>query len=249
MRSIAPFLVPFLKMACIYFVLWLPEDQPTITTAFVKCLPILSLIWFVWLQGISGISNSYNRKILVALVFSCVGDVLMVWATDKLVLLAGMATFACAQVAYIIAFGFSPFGLKELTLCLLILAVIYAVILPYVSGALYYGCVVYGLLLAGMSWRALARFNLKGDIPWRKIYAACGAILFTISDSTLAVNKFLWPVPLQREVIMTSYYAAQLCMSLSVVNSRLCLQISDGCSVCEVGHGKVHKSNCNGVSH
>lgn len=65
------------------------------------------------------------------------------------------------------------------------------------------------------------RFQLKGEIPWRKILAACGAILFVISDIVLAVNKFCWPVVGERYIIMVTYYAAQLCISLSAVNSCL----------------------------
>ena len=221
-RSIAPFLIPFLKMSCIYFILWLPEEQPSVAAAFVKCLPILSLIWFVCLQGVSGDSaNSYNQKVLTGLVFSCIGDALLIWQGNPLFFLLGMAFFGCAQIAYTIAFGFSPFGMKELAFSLLVLLVILSVLLPCLSGLLYYAITGYSMLLALMSWRALARFNLKGEIPWRKIYAACGAALFVASDSMIAVNKFCWPIPGQRSLIMVTYYAAQLCFSLSVINSRL----------------------------
>ena len=63
------------------------------------------------------------------------------------------------------------------------------------------------------------RFNLRGDIPWRKIFAACGATLLVISDTFLAINKFCWPIAGERYIVMVTYYAAQLCIALSVVNS------------------------------
>lgn len=221
--SIAPFLIPFLKMACVYFVLWLPEEQPCISAAFVKALPILSLIWFVCLQGISGDpSHSYNRKILLGLVFSCCGDISLVWQnSDESFFMLGLCCFLVAHICYTLAFEFTPFGLKEFLLLTSLAITLLSVVLPLLSGVILYAVLVYGLSLWLMSWRSLARFSLKGDIPWRKIFAACGAILFVVSDAILGINKFVMPVPWERQVIMTTYYAAQLCLSLSVVNSRL----------------------------
>ncbi len=223
MGSIAPFLIPFMKMSCVYFVLWLPEDEPCISAAFVKALPILSLIWFVCLQGISGDpSHSYNRKILLGLVFSCCGDISLIWQTlDDSYFILGLACFLIAHIFYTVAFEFTPFGLKEFLVLSMIGLTIFSIVLPMLSGPILYAVLVYGLLLWLMSWRSLARFSLKGDIPWRKIFAACGATLFVVSDSVLAVNKFVMPLPWERQVSMTTYYAAQLCLSLSVVNSRL----------------------------
>ena len=225
----APFLVPFLKMACVYFVLWLPDDQPSITSAFVKCLPILSLIWFVWLQG----GNSYNLKILTGLVCSCLGDAALVWqGADMLVFIAGMLFFACGLLCYTLAFGFSPFGLKEFVvaaaICISVISYVYTFI-P--EGVILYGVIGYGCLITIMAWRALARFNLKTVIPWRKVFAAVGAVLFVLSDISLVLNKFCWSLPWERTIIMVTYYAAQLCISLSVINSRLYLHEKEACRV------------------
>ena len=221
--GIAPFLIPFMKMSCVYFVLWLPEDEPCISAAFVKALPILSLIWFVCLQGISGDpSHSYNRKILLGLVFSCCGDISLIWQNvDDSYFILGLACFLIAHIFYTLAFEFTPFGLKEFLVLSTIAVPLFSIVLPVLSGPILYAVLIYGLLLWLMSWRSLARFSLKGDIPWRKIFAACGAILFVVSDSVLAVNKFVMPLPWERQVSMTTYYSAQLCLSLSVVNSRL----------------------------
>ncbi len=223
--SIAPFLIPFLKMCCVYFILWLPSHQPTVTAAFVKILPILSLIWFVCLQGVSWQPHhAYNRKILVGLVCSIAGDILLVWQHELLVFLAGMLCFGFAQLAYISAFGFAPFGLKELVACLMVAVPLLVLLVGKMSGVLLYPVFMYGAVLFLMKWRALARCSIKNEIQWRKIFAACGAFLFVLSDSCIGINKFVWPIPAERVVIMTTYYAAQLCLSLSVVNSRLAME-------------------------
>ena len=47
-----------------------------------------------------------------------------------------------------------------------------------------------------------------------------GAILFAISDSLIAIRKFARPVPYQHQLIMSTYYAAQMLIALSVVDSQ-----------------------------
>lgn len=216
-------------MSCIYFVLDLPEDQPSFTAAFVKALPVLSLAWLVCLQGIGlgtgDLRNdyiTYNRRILCGLLFSAVGDTLLIWQSQEIYFMLGMMFFGFAQGCYICAFGFSPFGLKEFVSCAVMFLAFLIGLLPCLpTGVLTYMVPIYGALVSMMGWRSLARFNLKGDIPWRKIFSAVGAVLFALSDTTIAINKFCTFVPFERTVVMTTYYAAQLCMALSVINSHL----------------------------
>lgn len=225
--SIAPFLIPFVKMACVYFVLDLPDEDPSPTSAFVKALPVLSLAWLVCLHGVrygNAPSNyvTYNRRILYGLLFSIVGDILLVWQMNPLYFMLGMLSFTCTQICYILAFGFSPFGLKEFIPSLVGLVASMSIIYPCVSaGPMAYLVPVYGTLVSVMGWRSLACFNLNGEIPWKKIFSAVGAFLFVISDSFIAVNKFCYPIPFERTLIMVTYYAAQLCISLSVINFHL----------------------------
>ncbi|GCC30253.1 hypothetical protein chiPu_0008701 [Chiloscyllium punctatum] len=80
MKSIGPKLIPFLKTFCIYFVLWLPTSNPSWFSALIKCLPVLSLGFFVLAHSISqGVYRPYAKKVLVALLFSALGDVFLTW--------------------------------------------------------------------------------------------------------------------------------------------------------------------------
>jgi hypothetical protein len=49
------------------------------------------------------------------------------------------------------------------------------------------------------------------------IFAIIGSILFIASDSYLAINKFVMALPLAHEVIMLTYYSAQLLIALSIL--------------------------------
>ena len=192
-----------------------------------KALPILSLVWLVCLQGVGlgepvNHCTTYNRRILCGLLLSCIGDVFLIWQEELIFFIMGMACFGCAQTFYIRAFGFSPFGLKEMVLCYSGFLFILASVFPCLPNAgMSFAVTVYALLVTTMAWRSIARFNLKGDIPWRKIFSAVGAFLFSVSDVILVVNKFCCEVPFEHRLIMTTYYGAQLCISLSVINYHL----------------------------
>jgi uncharacterized membrane protein YhhN len=226
-----PFLVPFLKMTCIHFILLL--DKGSFPAAVVKCLPLLSLIWFVCLLGVSDPHiHRYNRRIVAALCWCCAGDLFLVWSEAKEVyFLLGLASFSVGHFVYTLAFGWRPFGLKEFLFTFSVGIPGLAVLASCVTGVMRYLALGYGVLILVMQWRALARFSLKGEIPWRKIYAAIGATLFVFSDYVLAVNKFCFPVPAEQHVIMVSYYAAQFFIALSVVNSTFVLSPTNSTGV------------------
>jgi len=99
LKSIGPKLVPFFKTATIYFVLFSDETRPeSPVRCIVKCLPVISLMFFVLMHGMSFSEYySYSRKVLAGLVFSCVGDAFMVWSTAGY-FIPGVAAFAIAQV-------------------------------------------------------------------------------------------------------------------------------------------------------
>ena len=153
--------------------------------------------------------------------FCACGDVVLIWQdVDQVFFLAGMVLFMLGHISYIFAFGFSPFGRGEFVLSTVVSVAIYATLLPRLPSMLMVIAVgIYSAIIGTMGWRALARFNLRGEIPWRKIYTAIGALLFISSDVILAVNKFVWKFPQEKEMIMVPYYLAQMGIALSVMNS------------------------------
>ena len=202
--------------------LWLPEhDNPGVAPALVKCMPVLSLISFVFFQGVA---NSYNRKILAGLTLCCTGDALLVWQQmyEELFLL-GMLMFAVAMCFYTSAFGFTPFGVKEFLLCALVMAGFHAMFIPALlhRTVMLISVIVYICLLGLAEWRALVGMSSceGGVIRWRKVYAAIGITIFIISDCMLGISKFIQPLLFHRFLVMSTYYSAQLFISLSVINS------------------------------
>ena len=221
LKSVGPKTVPFLKTLAIYFVLY--GDQAyyeSFIYCLIKCLPVMSLMIFVLLHGMSFSEvYRYSRRILFGLIFSALGDAFLVWRHH---FVPGMACFAVSQFMYARAFGMKPLNPRLGLLFLTLAAVSYLYLLPGLEGPMVYLVGVYVLLIATMVWRAIARVRFFDEIwTWTKLSGCLGAICFAISDMTIAIEKFRTPVPFSHQIIMISYYAAQFGIALSVVDSQV----------------------------
>lgn len=224
LKAVGPKLVPFFKTVVIFFILF--EEDSRLESVFyciVKCLPVISLMIFVLLHGMS-LSEiyAYSRKILIGLIFSCLGDAFLVWKNCGY-FTHGLAMFALAQIMYVWAFGlFKPLALRTGTICATFGVAMYLFLLPGLSGAMTYLAAVYVGLIATMAWRAIARVKFLNDQwTWTGLCSSGGAVLFLISDSVIAINKFRFDVPYSHQIIMLTYYFAQLGISVSVVDSHV----------------------------
>lgn len=227
LKSVGPKLVPFFKTCTIFFVLF--TDTPASETSapwffcIIKCLPIISLILFVLLNGMNITEYyRYSRRVLIGLIFSCLGDACLVWKKKYFEL--GIGCFAVAQVCYSRAFGWRPLNAYAGVVFGAIGLLVYSFLSSALKGIMVYLVAAYVSVICTMAWRAVARiptFNLFDDsVTWTQMSGCFGAIAFVISDLTLAVDRFVFPLPYAHPIIMITYYAAQFGIALSVVDSQ-----------------------------
>uniref|UniRef100_A0A8C3STF6 lysoplasmalogenase n=1 Tax=Chelydra serpentina TaxID=8475 RepID=A0A8C3STF6_CHESE len=202
----SPKLVPFFKATCVYFVLWLPTSSPSWFSALIKCLPIFCLWVFLLAHGINFlVAHRSANRILAGLIFSAVGDAFLIWQ-EQGYFVHGLLMFAITHILYSSAFGMKPLDLKAGFVMTLVSSFCYTFLYSYLSGPFTYLVAVY--ILCNDLW------------TWTKLSACIGAVLFMVSDLTIAVNKFCFPVPYSRAIIMATYYAAQMLIALSAVERR-----------------------------
>jgi uncharacterized membrane protein YhhN len=79
-------------------------------------------------------------------------------------------------------------------------------------GALRIPVTVYAMLLLVMMWRALA-----SSIADRSCFAAAGAVVFGLSDSLLALERFAGPLPRGAGLVMATYWVAQYLIARSAL--------------------------------
>lgn len=153
--------------------------------------------------------------LFTGLFFSFLGDVFLLYEyKNALFFIFGLAAFLLTHICYIIYF----IKIKSLQVSLLseqpwlaALVIAYGcglVLLLYPGlGALKIPVMLYAAVICCMLVFSLHVFYKVGRPA--NVYFVAGATLFVVSDSLLAVNKFLSPFPMAGVLIMLTYCAAQ----------------------------------------
>ncbi|MBP9926428.1 MAG: lysoplasmalogenase [Cyclobacteriaceae bacterium] len=155
---------------------------------------------------------------LVALAFCWLGDVFLMFDyKHELFFMAGLGSFLTGHVLYILCYQRLRFneatnpllGPQKIrfSLPILLAGTGLVVVLYPTLGGLRIPVMLYALVITVMALQALFRFGYTTTKSFALIF--CGAICFMISDSLLAINKFLQPVPMASLCIMATYILAQ----------------------------------------
>lgn len=172
------------------------------------------LIFILAFQLDPGIHSIYRILILSGLVFSLMGDVFLMLPKDRFI--AGLASFLVAHLLFIGAMvsGFGPFYAWIPLIAIAIYMGIFLRILLPKTGKMTLPVFIYALVIMLFLWQAAGRaWYLAGDSSG---YAFYGALLFVVSDSILAYNKFVRPFKAAEFLIMTSYWSALVLLALSI---------------------------------
>lgn len=157
----------------------------------------------------------YKPLMMAGLCFSLAGDVLLMLPRDRFV--AGLVAFLAAHLVYIGAFtgGGAVFRVTAWVIVpfLAYAAVLLRILLPHVPRALRPAVIVYAAALLVMAWQAAERG--AAGVPGGMV-AAIGGVLFVISDSALALDRFRRPVRGAEPLVLTTYWAAQTLIVLSI---------------------------------
>jgi alkenylglycerophosphocholine hydrolase len=197
----------------VLYVAGLVIDAPALRLC-VKPVPAVALSFLVASTG----RGRSARAIATGLLVSAIGDVLLELPGR---FLPGLVAFLLAHVAYTTAF------LADERRRRLGRAVPFAVWLVAVFlwlrdglGDMALPVVVYMLAIGAMMWRAAARVD-RGDSARPGAWAALvGAVLFGLSDTLIAIDRFRAPLPGARYAIIVLYWAGQAGIAASVLARR-----------------------------
>ena len=174
-------------------------------------IPVL-IGYFLSQTGI--VASSLKRWIIAALFFSWSGDVLLMFQPkDEIFFLLGLSSFLLAHIFYIIFFHHVRVreGIKSNPWLLLVVAVYYVALIVWLSpylGEMKLPVRIYGIVISFMFMLAMHMLFIKNKRAGQWIMT--GALLFVMSDSVLAINKFYQPFELAGVLIMLTYGFAQL---------------------------------------
>lgn len=182
-------------------------------------LTTLALWFFLQLRPLQG---RFPRFILAGLLFSIGGDVLLMMVEngpkDERFFLLGLGSFLLAQLNYLAGFATYPEARAgaiarapwQAWPFALFLAAIILLLWPGIPAPMRAPVAAYACAIVGM---AIAAFNLRPLLPpalFRGLMA--GILLFILSDSLIALNKFradAVAIPYARLLIMATYLLGQ----------------------------------------
>ncbi len=177
--------------------------------------PSLVLVLLIYFVHESKDLGSVGRWIAGALVFSWLGDILLlIEKRHEFLFIYGLLAFLVAHICYVAYFlkvgklNRSNYSVRPIPLLttLAYSLIFYFYLFPALSEmkipVLIYTTVISGMLIAGFH-----AFDNKG--AFARICLA-GIVLFVLSDSILALNRFVFAVPLGSVFVMITYALGQL---------------------------------------
>ncbi|WP_225876206.1 lysoplasmalogenase [Lysobacter solisilvae (ex Woo and Kim 2020)] len=184
------------------------------------CKPLATLLVAAMVLRASWCRGRYRSAVLVGLLLSTLGDVFLMLppapqGPDWFVF--GLASFLFAHVAYLVAFcSRAPLFAKRWPFAVYAVVAlgVSMVLWPHLPGELRPPVAIYVLLLAAMAAQAAAVWALLRDRG--SALAALGGAFFVASDATLAIDRFVAPVPAAIVLVLVTYWIAQLLIGLSV---------------------------------
>lgn len=191
------------------------------------CKPAMMIILSSWFFFNSRrVGDRFTLLIQAGLFFSLIGDVaLMFQHLDHFNFLLGLAAFLVAQLCYTLAFvhniataggGQGVIVSTALSIAVLIYGFVFALdIRPRLDDALVIPVMVYAgaITLMGIG----AAFRYQRTFITSFLLVLVGALLFIASDSLLATNRFVRPLPYGNTLIMVTYALAQALIAVGAL--------------------------------
>ncbi len=189
---------------------------------FAKPGVMVALLLWMWQIG------AFSGPLLwfaLGLAFSMAGDIFLMLPRERFI--AGLVSFLIAHLAYIAGFNLTP---PPLNLPVAILAVIVGLTWLRLYRAIASGLersgqaslkipvMVYSLVIGVMLLSALATLAGETWEPGAALLVSAGAMLFFISDSALAWNKFVKPLRNGRLIVIVTYHIGQILIALGAAS-------------------------------
>jgi uncharacterized membrane protein YhhN len=158
--------------------------------------------------------TTFAGFVTAGVALSVVGDVALLWNGNR-AFIVGLAAFLLGHVAYVIAFlGVAVLSPHVAVVAVVVLASTLLLLRAIWKGAagMHVPTVAYGVVISAMVISASATI---GSALVLAPFAAVGAVLFYVSDSSLALNRFRRPIPHASLLTLGVYWLGQLGIALA----------------------------------
>ncbi len=201
-----------------WFAVW--RDRRILGYVFKPATMLVLFAWFAVATGLRGPALWFG----IGLILSMAGDISMMFSSR--LLLAGIGAFLAAHLTYIIGFNPSlpPITSYSVVLVAMVGLTAYALYRQIAAGlaqkpeaaALRPSVLVYTVVLSLMLASAVLTLNRP---EWSRAsagFAVAGGLLFFISDSLLAMDRFVSPIRHGKLIVHATYHLGQVGLMLGM---------------------------------
>ena len=163
--------------------------------------------------------SKLNKWYVFALIFSFLGDVFLMF-NGEIYFIIGLVSFLTAHLFFMkivlkriqkstlsaVLISIIPFGALFLLLIFIIKDSV---------GTLLFPVIIYGLVIS--SFGTLSLIDYRKTNSKIALFMLIGAIVFMLSDSLLAINKFYLPLEIFGVLVMATYIVAQYLIYRSMI--------------------------------
>ena len=174
-------------------------------------------------------SGKYARRLAVGLILCAAGDACLELegspsfaSVKELLFLGGLGAFLAGHLVYIAAFAVNRFKIRTVvaTPVLTYVLVVYIILYPNLPRALLAPVFVYASAIGWMMVMACSRLPAgTAHSAWSARTASAGGVIFALSDTVLAINRFVVTLPAAKGFVMTTYFLAQALITASAVGA------------------------------
>jgi uncharacterized membrane protein YhhN len=197
-------------------------EMGLLLAAFITKVMIIPILLIIFFANLNPLNEKLHLMMAAGLVFSWFGDILLEFTgRNENMFLFGLASFMAAQLIYMYVFFATPGGnsLASNRKLLLIPPVAAAALLISFLygdlGTMRLPVILYALAIMAMVTGAINRIEKVNRESFNLVLA--GAVLFLISDSTIAINKFSYKFDLSSMVVMSTYIMAQYLITVGYI--------------------------------
>lgn len=185
--------------------------------------PLICAFLFLILYRERGLKNRFNQLIGTGLIFGWLGDIFLMMHDQFLL---GLISFLVGHILYVIAF-IKQTSVKDLTrhkVYILVAGILLTYsyylfnVLEPSLGIMKIPVILYIFVIPLMALFAFTRRHQTNTLSFIVVFI--GAILFIISDSILALNKFVAYIPNSDLYIMSTYILAQYGITLGTIFNK-----------------------------
>jgi uncharacterized membrane protein YhhN len=190
--------------------------------------PLIVVVLMVWIYLTTRLSTPFHKSIFAGLIFAWIGDVLlMMQQVNSSFFIFGLIAFLLCHAFYIRAFTLdfklkstqkNPFLIWAIIVFTVFCAGLFFYMRPHL-GAMQIPVLIYAIVISIMAMMAVSRFGRVNLFSFEIVFY--GAVLFLFSDSMLAYNKFVQPLPNASLIIMASYMLAQYFIVFGSIEKKI----------------------------